>query len=205
MSRPTMGNTVAMSTSTEPMGLRERKKRRTRELIREHAMRLFTEQGYAQTTVDQIAAAAEISPSTFFRYFPSKEQLILIDDLDAPMLAAIAAQPPDVPPLTACRRAFQEVLSALTPAEIEAERTRQRLLFSVPGLRSAMLGELTRSLGILADAIGARVGRPADDFEVRVFAGVLAGAVLGAVGEDPPELATFVEAIDFLERGMPLG
>ncbi|WP_433607284.1 TetR family transcriptional regulator [Prescottella agglutinans] len=194
-----------MSTSTEPMGLRERKKRRTRAQIREHAMRLFTEQGYAQTTVDQIAAAADVSPSTFFRYFPSKEQLILIDDLDAPMLEAIAAQPRDVPPLTACRRAFEEVLSSLTPAEIEAERTRQRLLFGVPELRSAMLGELTRSVGILADAIGARVGRPADDFEVRVFAGVLAGAVLGAVGEDPPELATFVKAIDFLERGMPLG
>lgn len=193
-----------MSTSTEPMGLRERKKRRTRALIREHAMRLFADQGYSETTVDQIAAAADISPSTFFRYFPSKEQVVLVDDLDPPMLAAIAAQPAGVPPLTACRRAFEEVLSSLTPAEIEAERTRQRLLFSVPELRSAMLGELTRSLGILADAVASRVGRPADDFEVRVFAGVLAGAVLGAVGEDPPELSTFVRAMEFLERGMPL-
>lgn len=187
------------------MGLRERKKRRTRELIREHAMRLFTEQGYVETTVEQIAAAADISPSTFFRYFPTKEQLILIDDLDAPVLDAIAAQPADVPPLTACRRAFQQVLSGLTPAEIEAERTRQQLLFSVPELRSAMLGELTRSVGILAGAIAARVGRPADDFEVRVFAGAVAGAVLGAVGDDPPELSTFVAAMDFLARGMPLG
>lgn len=195
---------MSMSTSTEQAGLRERKKRRTRESIREHAMRLFTEQGYAQTTVEQIAAAADVSPSTFFRYFPSKEQLILIDDLDPPMLAAIAAQPPDVPPLTACRRAFEEVLSSLTPAETAAERTRQRLLFTVPELRSAMLGELTRSIGILADAIGARVGRPVDDFEVRVFAGALAGAVLGAAGDDPPELATFLRAIEFLERGMPL-
>ncbi|WP_430334107.1 TetR family transcriptional regulator [Rhodococcus sp. ACT016] len=193
-----------MSTSTEPIGLRERKKRKTRALIREHAMRLFTEQGYAQTTVDQIAAAADVSPSTFFRYFPSKEQLILIDDLDAPMLAAIAAQPADTPPLTACRRAFEEVLGSLTPAEIDAERTRQRLLFGVPELRSAMLGELIRSIVILADAVAVRVGRRADDFEVRVFAGAVAGAVLGAVGEDPPDLAIFVKAIEFLERGMPL-
>ncbi|MGF7120114.1 TetR family transcriptional regulator [Rhodococcus sp. TAF43] len=196
-----------MSTSTEQLGLRERKKLRTRAQIREHAMRLFTEQGYAATTVEQIAAAAEVSPSTFFRYFPSKEQLILIDDLDAPILEAVAAQPPEVPPLTACRQAFEQVLSALSAEEREAERTRQRLLFGVPELRAAMIGELTRSIGVLADAIGSRVGRPADEFEVRVLAGVIAGAVLGAVGgdaADPPDLAVFVRAIEFLEQGMPL-
>ena len=64
-------------------GLRERKKQKTRWAIQEHALRLFAEQGYEATTVDQIAAAAEISPSTFFRYFPTKEDLVIEDEYDA--------------------------------------------------------------------------------------------------------------------------
>ena len=75
-------------------GLRERKKARTRASLREHALRLFREQGYQRTTVEQIAAAAEVSPSTFFRYFPTKEDLVLQDDMDTRMVEAFERQPP---------------------------------------------------------------------------------------------------------------
>ena len=63
-----------MPVDDHSVGLRERKKLKTREAIRRAAFRLFDESGYANTTVEQIADAAEVSPSTFFRYFPSKER-----------------------------------------------------------------------------------------------------------------------------------
>src|SRR3984893_10060148 len=91
-----------------PDGLRERKKAKTRAAIRDHALRLFRENGYQRTTVEQIAAAAEVSPSTFFRYFPTKEDLILQDDMDTRMLEALARQPAALAPLPAIRAAVRE-------------------------------------------------------------------------------------------------
>ncbi|WP_036558387.1 TetR family transcriptional regulator, partial [Nocardia brasiliensis] len=109
-------------------GLRERKKERTRRTIRLEAFRLFREQGYGETTVEQIAAAAEVSPSTFFRYFPSKEQLVLADDLDPVLMAVFQAQPPEVPPLQAFRDAIAEVFGTLPASELAFEQERQALV-----------------------------------------------------------------------------
>ena len=86
-------------------GLRERKKARTRAAIREHALRLFREQGYGATRVEQIAEAAEVSPATFYRYFPTKEDVVLQDDLDVLTLEALEAQPAGLSPLAAVRGA----------------------------------------------------------------------------------------------------
>src|ERR1700691_3962855 len=102
-----------------PCGLRERKKARTRAALREHALRLFREQGYQATTVEQIAAAAEVSPSTFFRYFPTKEDLVLQDDMDTRMVAAFARQPRELAPIAAVRGAMREAWASFTPAEWE--------------------------------------------------------------------------------------
>src|SRR4029077_7864141 len=99
-------------------GLRERKKARTRAAIRQHALRLFREHGYQATTVEQIAAAAEVSPSTFFRYFPPKEDVVLRDALDTRMLEAFSRQPPGLAPVPAIRAAIKESLSSFGDDEI---------------------------------------------------------------------------------------
>ncbi len=100
-----------------PEGLRERKKARTRAAIREHALRLFREQGYSGTTVEQIADAAEVSPATFFRYFPTKEDVVLQDDFDIITLAALAAQPAELSPVAAFRAAAAAAWRQLSPED----------------------------------------------------------------------------------------
>src|SRR6202142_4641493 len=99
-------------------GLRERKKARTRASLREHALRLFGEQGYHATTVEQIAAAAEVSPSTFFRYFPTKEDLVLQDDMDTRMIEALDRQPAGLGLVAAARAASREGFTSYTEAAL---------------------------------------------------------------------------------------
>src|SRR6516164_6345541 len=112
-------------------GLRERKKARTRAAIREHALRLFREQGYDSTTVEQIAEAAEVSPSTFFRYFPTKEDVVLQDDLDLVWMDAFRAQPPDLGPIAAMRTAVRAAFAGLAPGDLEQLREAMELAVAV--------------------------------------------------------------------------
>ncbi|MBG0561236.1 acyl-CoA-like ligand-binding transcription factor [Actinoplanes aureus] len=197
-----------------PTSLRERKKAKTRAAIREHAMRLFEEQGYAQTTVDQIADAAEVSPSTFFRYFPTKEDVVLIDDVDAVLIDAVRAQPAEVPPVEAIRRAMRQVFDDMSPETWEFERRRQRLVLGVPELRARMLQQMTDAIDMVAAVIAERAGLPSDDFSARVTAGATVGALLavlpsGGVGHiegvTPGDYQRLEKALTLLQDGLPLG
>ncbi|MFZ1178063.1 MAG: TetR family transcriptional regulator [Mycobacterium sp.] len=194
-----------MQVTEAPLGLRERKKIKTRQAIRREAFRLIDEKGYAATTVEQIADAADVSPSTFFRYFPSKESLLLADDLDPLILEAFKAQPPNLSPAQAFRRAYESTLAGMSEEQLEFENTRQRLIFSIPELKGALYDEYYRTVGVVAEAIGHRIGRAAGDFEVRVFAGALTGAVMAAFDSAPKTADTIYRALDFLDAGMPLG
>ena len=73
-------------------GLRERKKLKTKEAIQREALRLFQEQGYDETTIEQIAEAVEISPSTFFNYFPTKEDVVIQDPYDPLFISSFLGQ-----------------------------------------------------------------------------------------------------------------
>jgi AcrR family transcriptional regulator len=192
-----------------PTSLRERKKAKTRLAIREHAMALFKDQGYDKTTIEQIAAAAEVSPSTFFRYFPSKEEVVLQDDYDALLIAAFHAQQVDVPPMRALRNAISEVFLSMPEGQQAQEAERIRLMTAVPELRARMLAQVSEMIQMLAEAVAERVGRQSDDFEVRTFAGALVGVALGIAagsGDDPASdyLRQFDRALTLLEAGLPI-
>ena len=206
---------------TAQAGLRERKKARTRASLREHALRLFREQGYHETTVEQIAAAAEVSPSTFFRYFPTKEDVVLQDDMDIRLVEAFANQPPDLAPIPAIRAALREAWRSFTPAEWEQIREGGRLSMEVPEIRARTMNEFDRLISAIAGAIAGRTGRCSDDMRVRVLAGAVIGVMMSVflpehlaadAGAEivsdtmfgPDSVARIDEALAFLEEGLPL-
>jgi AcrR family transcriptional regulator len=168
------------------------------------AFELFDEKGYANTTIEEIAEAAEVSPSTFFRYFPSKELVLMADDLDQVTVEALAQQPADLPTLQAFRRAFDITMATLSADDWELERTRQRLVFSTHELKLVQFNEYLRVVRELAEAESRRTGRDADDFEVRVLFGALAGALMAVLDRDPGSVELMYRALDFIEAGMPL-
>jgi AcrR family transcriptional regulator len=198
---PTSAGPAALSPN---LGLRERKKIKTRQTIRREAFRLIDENGYAATTVEQIAEAAEVSPSTFFRYFPSKESVLLADDMDPAILDALAAQPTDLSPSRAVRRAYEIAMANMSEDQREFENTRQRLMFSIPELKAAMYDEYHRTVTAFAEAMARRIGRDAGDFELRVFAGALTGAMMAVYDPGPGAADTVFRALDFVDAGMPL-
>ncbi|HZC61148.1 MAG TPA: TetR family transcriptional regulator [Streptosporangiaceae bacterium] len=193
-------------------GLRERKKAKTRASIREHALRLFREQGYAATRVEQIAEAAEVSPATFYRYFPTKEDVVLQDDLDVLTLDALEAQPPGLSPLAAVRAAVADARTGFTEEERERFQQTTELTMAVPEIRARALDEFARTIDGTAVVLAKRSGRKPDDFAVRALAGAIFGVILAttlpALERGELDLDAIFASIDAglaqLEAGFPL-
>src|SRR6266496_1242722 len=151
-------------------GLRERKKAKTREAIQHSALALFRKHGYASTTIEQICEAAEVSESTFFRYFPTKEAVVLTDEYDPVIADAFRAQPANVGVIAAMRRAIRSVFETLTPDDLADQRQRSVMTFEVPELWGATLVQLSETMQMVAELVAERVGREPDDVAVRSVA-----------------------------------
>jgi AcrR family transcriptional regulator len=173
-------------------------------------LRLFGEQGYHDTTIEQIAEAAEVSPSTFFRYFPTKEDVVLRDDLDVLMLEAFQAQPFELRPIAAMRAAMRVVFDQLSAEDLEQFRESTALSISVPEVRARAFDEFATGIQTIAAAIAQRAGRDADDFAVRNLAGAIIGVVMSATlgaTADPHAKDIFAPidaALAHLEAGLPI-
>ncbi|MEV8637052.1 TetR family transcriptional regulator [Streptosporangium sp. NPDC051023] len=162
-------------------GLRERKKQKTRLALIDAALDLFAEQGYEATTVDQIAAAADISPRTFFRYFATKEDVALSLPLDGQevMLAELAARPPEEPPFTALGHAMRAVVTMLGEGDL-ADTTRflkaRELIENTPALFAGSMRRMMGNEQRLVAEIARREGVDHDDllahFVVALFTSV---------------------------------
>lgn len=177
-------------------GLRERKKERTRQLLSETAIGLFLERGFDAVSVAEIAAAAEVSKPTLFRYFPAKEDLVLqrfADHEDEAARLVTDARAAGVAPLDALRVHFLAGLDRRDPVTglcgHAAVLDFQRLLYGTPALVARLYGYQLRSEAALADALSAALpaGPPAglggDPLQARLVAGQIV-AVLRILSEE---------------------
>lgn len=165
--------------SRAPVGLRERKKEQTRERLKAVALELFSHRGFDDVTVDEIAEAADVSKSTLFRYFETKEDLLFADAVghrDA-LVRALADRPLDEPVLVSLRASLHSLA-----ADYQADRlralTRNRIMAESPSLAARSLERQVAWEDGLAAVILPRLGGE-PDAETR--AQVLAGASMAVV------------------------
>ncbi|AFM15624.1 transcriptional regulator [Mycolicibacterium chubuense NBB4] len=180
-------------------GLRERKKSQTRRAIRREAFRLFHEHGFANTTVEQIATAAEVSPRTFYRYFGVKEAVLLSEDQITPIVEAFAAAPPELSIVGAYRHAVAEVFGRLSPEERDDLVTGERLMYAVPEARGLLYTAYVELTDLITEALQQRPDAPTDAVERRVIAGAIVGVLIAAAHNTPlPEnaLLTMLSILD---------
>ncbi|MEU1526539.1 TetR family transcriptional regulator [Nocardia rhamnosiphila] len=167
-----------------PTGLRDLRTQEIRKHLTEVALRLFDDHGYDAVSVDNIAAIAGVSQRTFFRYFQSKDDLVLQYErsLHARLLAALAQRPPEEGPVTALRNAYLE--TATTAAGHRARiRRRGQLLAASPALRSRASGERTAGVDdITAVLTLRRAGTESGEYEwqLRVIAAALSAVAAEA-------------------------
>jgi AcrR family transcriptional regulator len=141
-----------MSARSAP-GLRERKKAQIRRTIQEQALRLFLAKGFEATSVEEIAAAAGVSHMTFFRYFPTKEDVVLADEYDPLIGELVAGRPPEEPVAEKIRHALVDGLTRVYGAEREALLVRTRLIMGTPALRARLWDQAVATQNLIARAL----------------------------------------------------
>ena len=167
-------------TESEP-DWRQRKKTATRDRIRASALRLFREQGYDATTVEQIAAAAGVSHMTFFRYFPAKEDVALSDSYD-PLIAALVVQTPATWPLVQRIRAvLVQGLRQVYDTERDTLLAQNKLIVSTPALRERMWAGQIATQQVILEALEADQRDPHARFQTRVIVAACLAAASTAV------------------------
>jgi AcrR family transcriptional regulator len=199
-------------------GLRERKKQQTRRAIHEAAMRLFAERGFDATTIADIAAAADISPRTFFGYFASKEEAIFakfeqaFEEFDR----ALRDRPAETTALDALRVWVQHAAEEHMPTP-DQMRLEARLRRESPAVAACDLRHTRQFEQRLAEAVGEDLGEPADALRPRLVAAAATAALQAssdaadAILEDDPEAANALladpmafldDALRFLDAGL---
>lgn len=164
------------STSKAKEGLRERKRRQTRERISQAAMTLFLEQGFEATTVDQIADAAEVSKRGFFDYFPTKEDVVAAwqDEFAESLLSAVASRPAKEPMARVVEEALlSTILAAVNPQSLAIGR----LIHETPALSARDHLKYAKLEQKLVEALTVRAKGKADPLRIRLLAMSAIGAL----------------------------
>jgi AcrR family transcriptional regulator len=191
------------------VGLRERKKEKTRLAIIDAALDLFLEQGYESTTVEQIAGAVDVSPRTFFRYFTSKDHLALWfhDHGEEIILETLADRPRDEPPFTSLMHALRAVLTDVecsTGEDAERFLKLRRLLDANPHLIGRSVARGAQSERRLAEVIAARRGVDPDKDQLTHLIVAFAMSTMRVGFECPRRDGTVAEIVTRMAESIEL-
>lgn len=206
-----MMSDVSETAAAPAEGLRERKKRATRKALHRAALEATLDRGLSQVTVEEIAAAAEVSERTFFNYFSSKEEAVIgLDPARADRLReAVLARPAEEAPVAALRAVFLDLAREINDDARQEWSDRFAAIHQNPELVAAHLAAWSRNERAIAEAIAERTGL---DAETDLYPGLVACTVADAnriasltwkssAGRDLPDLVA--EAIDLLGDGLP--
>jgi len=196
---------------TESLSLRDRKRLAAMRRAQEVALELFDEHGYDRVTVEQIAAVAELSPSSIYRHFGTKEQLILWDDYDPQILQRMTDKLATHPPVEALYLAIRDVYAQIFDRDERLIRLRTRYSIEEPSVQASVALQTDQLAQFVASLLAMHTGRPDDDLEVRVIAGALIGALSASIRQwyltdyERPFDQVMDETFEVLRRGLTLG
>ena len=201
----------SLETSATKLGLRERKKQQTRETIERAALRLFAERGYDETTLADIAGAANVAPRTIFAYFESKEDILLCEENG--FLSQLKRRLDERPPGTTTVDAIREFLASIEHPDEEA-KLRKQVIAANPDLQVKMRGRHAQLEPMLADSIAKDLSAEPGDLRPlliaasmataftsvsdRIFAAEAAGKPLAA----EEAMAVLDQVLEFLRGGL---
>lgn len=160
-------------------GLRDRKRREAMLRIQAVALDLFEHQGFDAVTVEEIAAGALVSPSSVYRYFGTKEEIVLWDEYDLGLEALLGSALAEQVPLEGVRRILFATLDDLTAEAETVLRRRATLMTTTPALEQAAAARAYGMAETVGRLLATQLGRPEQDLDVQVFAHALTGGLLG--------------------------
>lgn len=191
-------------------GLRERKKLAAMRHIQETALDLFEKEGFEKVTIEQIAGIADCSPSSIYRYFGTKEQIVIWDETDVRFSEIFEVESGSYPPVEAVRRAIAQSMASFYEREEELAKRKTRCLLEEPALRVAWLEMADAFSGLVAETLAKASGLTATDLKVQVVASALVWSMVTATvhwhdaGYSIPLQEEFENALAVLESGLRL-
>jgi AcrR family transcriptional regulator len=141
------------------------------------ALGLFLRSGYERTTVEEIADAAEVSPSSVYRYFGTKEGIVLYDEYVVPWQEAMTTELAEYPPVTAARLAMRSVFNSYFSRGDEVPQELLDLVFSEPALQMALTQQFEVLVNDISGTLAEATGRAETELELRVVARTIIAAM----------------------------
>jgi len=202
------GADTGADTSPAKEGLRERKKRQTRDTIERVALRLFAERGYGETTLTEIAEAADVSPRTIFAYFQSKEDILFCDEPSHLERATeiLARRPAGTTTVDALR----EFVASMPPPD-ERMKLRKRIVAANPDLKMRLRAHIGQLEGVLTESIAKDLDAGPGDVRPALISASMTAAFMTVrdhleAGSGTPDHREAVEILDqvleFLQGGL---